>query len=47
MAQTNSGFSRCGIANNRQQRDAGAKQAAEKLNPEGDGGFNPRIKPIE
>jgi hypothetical protein len=22
-------------------------QAAEKLNPEGDGGFNPRIKPIE
>jgi hypothetical protein len=24
-----------------------AKQAAEKLNSEGDGGFNPRVKPLE
>jgi hypothetical protein len=31
----------------RQQIIAWALQAAEKLNPEGDGGFNPRIKPIE
>jgi hypothetical protein len=28
-------------------KEAGAKQAAEKLNPEGDGGFNPRVKPID
>jgi tRNA (guanine37-N1)-methyltransferase len=29
------------------QDDCAALQAAEKLNAEGDGGFNPRVKPIE
>ena len=29
------------------QNEGRALQAAEKLNPEGDGGFNPHVKPIE